>query len=66
MIGFGETDGDANLSRKGDLIEAAARLFDLLHEAETSIAPKIAIAPIPNEGIGIAINDRLKRAAAPR
>lgn len=64
LIGFGPLMGDANLSTSGDLIEAAARLFDLLHEADASPKQAIAVAPIPNEGLGVAINDRLRRAAA--
>jgi L-threonylcarbamoyladenylate synthase len=58
--------GDENLSAAGDLAEAAARLFDALHRADAAPAPRIAVAPIPDEGIGAAINDRLRRAAAPR
>ena len=65
-IGFGPVAGRVSLSADGDLTEAAARLFDLLHDADASDATAIAIAPIPEEGLGIAINDRLKRAAAPR
>ena len=65
LIGFGTVEGDASLSRSGDLVEAAARLFDLLHVADTMPQARIAVAPIPNEGIGAAINDRLRRAAAP-
>lgn len=65
-IGFGSVAGDASLSELGDLNQAAARLFDLLHVADASGAAAIAVAPIPNEGLGIAINDRLLRAAAPR
>ena len=64
LIGFGEVAGDANLSPSGDLLEAAARLFDLLHEADTAKEPKIAVAAVPETGLGVAINDRLKRAAA--
>lgn len=64
-IGFGEIAGDANLSPSSDLIEAAARLFELLHQADAAPHPRIAIAPVPATGIGAAINDRLKRAAAP-
>ena len=64
LIGFGDVAGDANLSASGDLIEAAARLFDLLHRADASPRPRIAVAPIPDEGLGAAINDRLRRAAA--
>lgn len=66
MIGFGQVGGDDTLSASGDLAEAAARLFHALHRAESSRKPAIAVAPVPAAGIGIAINDRLKRAAAPR
>jgi L-threonylcarbamoyladenylate synthase len=66
LIGFGEIVGDANLSATGNLVEAAARLFDLLHVADASEKPRIAVAPVPGEGLGAAINDRLRRAAAPR
>ena len=66
LIGFGSIEGDANLSSSADLVEAAAHLFDLLHLAEASHKPRIAVAPIPNEGLGAAINDRLRRAATPR
>ncbi len=65
-IGFGGIDGDANLSPAGDVTEAARRLFALLHNAEASGRPAIAVAPIPDHGLGSAINDRLRRAAAPR
>jgi L-threonylcarbamoyladenylate synthase len=64
IIGFGSVAGNASLSSSGDLVEAAARLFDLLHEADASSKAGIAVAPIPDEGIGTAINDRLRRAAA--
>jgi len=64
LIGFGEIDGNANLSASGNVVEAAARLFDLLHQADTSPFARIAVAPMPEEGLGIAINDRLRRAAA--
>lgn len=63
-IGFGKVEGDVTLSASGDIAEAAARLYALLHEAAAATRPKIAIAPIPDEGIGAAINDRLRRAAA--
>jgi L-threonylcarbamoyladenylate synthase len=66
MIGFGGIDGDANLSPSADLVEAAARLFDLLHQADASQKPRVAIAPVPERGLGIAINDRIRRAAQPR
>jgi L-threonylcarbamoyladenylate synthase len=64
LIGFGDVEGDASLSASGDLIEAASRLFDLLHEADASPKPRIAVAPVPDEGLGAAINDRLRRAAS--
>lgn len=66
LIGFGAVEGDDNLSPSGDLEQAAARLFDALHRADAQPCPGIAVAPIPNRGIGLAINDRLRRAAAPR
>ena len=52
-----------NLSETGDLTEAAANLFSLLHELDKQNPAGIAIAPIPETGLGIAINDRLRRAA---
>jgi L-threonylcarbamoyladenylate synthase len=66
MIGFDGVGGDTNLSADGDPVEAASRLFELLHIADASAKPRIAVAPIPDEGLGAAINDRLRRAAAPR
>lgn len=63
-IGFGAVAGQFNLSPSGDLAEAAARLYAGLHEADLSSQPRIAVAPIPHEHIGAAINDRLRRAAA--
>ena len=66
LIGYGEIDGDANLSPSGDLVEAAAKVFDLLHLADAAPQPRIAVARVPNQGLGAAINDRLGRAAAPR
>jgi L-threonylcarbamoyladenylate synthase len=66
LIGFGPVEGDDSLSPSGDLTEAAARLFDSLHRADSQPRPRIAVAPVPGEGIGLAINDRLRRAAAPR
>jgi L-threonylcarbamoyladenylate synthase len=66
LIGFGAVGGHASLSSSGDLREAAARLFDLLHQADRASLPRIAVAPVPAEGLGFAINDRLARAAAPR
>ncbi|MES2326335.1 MAG: L-threonylcarbamoyladenylate synthase [Pseudomonadota bacterium] len=64
LIGFGPAAGDSSLSPSGDLVEAAARLFDLLHRADASDRPRIAVAPVPDNGLGMAINDRLRRAAA--
>lgn len=55
-----------DLSEAGDLAEAASNLFDMLHAADAVSAGRIAIAPIPEHGLGEAINDRLARAAAPR
>lgn len=66
MIGFGAVAGDDTLSATGDPVEAAARLFDALHRADASGAHAIAVAPVPDAGIGAAINDRLRRAAHPR
>jgi L-threonylcarbamoyladenylate synthase len=63
LIGFGAIAGDDTLSLTGDLTEAAAKLFETLHRADASDSARIAVAPIPNHGIGAAINDRLKRAA---
>jgi L-threonylcarbamoyladenylate synthase len=66
LIGFGVIAGDDNLSARGDLVEAASHLFHALHRAEASSKRRIAVAPIPATGIGAAINDRLRRGAAPR
>lgn len=63
LIGFGAVSGDDTLSATGDLTEAAASLFDTLHGADASGKPRIAVAPVPDEGLGAAINDRLARAA---
>lgn len=62
-IGFDDVAGDYSLSETGDLTEAAARLFDALHAGAASAKAMIAVAAIPNEGLGVAINDRLARAA---
>ncbi|MGB3754010.1 MAG: L-threonylcarbamoyladenylate synthase [Parerythrobacter sp.] len=64
LIGFAAVAGDVSLSRTGDLAEAAQRLFACLHLASASPQPRIAVAPVPHEGVGRAINDRLGRAAA--
>ncbi|MEM9552606.1 MAG: Sua5 family C-terminal domain-containing protein, partial [Pseudomonadota bacterium] len=65
LLGFGPIDGDATLSAAGDMTEAAANLFDMLHRLDRTGRP-IAVASIPDHGLGRAINDRLRRAAAPR
>jgi L-threonylcarbamoyladenylate synthase len=66
LLGFGAVDAALNLSPSGDLTEAAAHLFDYLHQLDAMGAERIAVSPIPDQGLGRAINDRLKRAAAPR
>ena len=64
FIGFGKLDGDLNLSPQGNLNEAAANLFAYLRLAdEKAEFGKIAVAPIPQNGLGLAINDRIKRAS---
>ncbi len=55
-----------NLSARGDLIEAAANLFSHLRALDTAGARAIAVMPVPHEGLGEAINDRVRRAATPR
>ncbi|WP_111734751.1 L-threonylcarbamoyladenylate synthase [Roseovarius amoyensis] len=65
MLGFGRVDCDLNLSPSGDLTEAAANLFSHLHSLDAT-GRQIAVSPIPETGLGRAINDRLRRAAAPR
>ena len=65
-VGFGDSPkGQINLSPSGDLVEAAANLFAALRDIDLYNKP-IAVAPIPETGLGAAINDRLRRAAAPR
>jgi L-threonylcarbamoyladenylate synthase len=64
MIGFGAVPGDVTLSAEGDLAEAAARLYACLHAVAAASQPRAAVAPVPEVGIGEAINDRLRRAAA--
>ena len=72
LFGRGARSGHAqacavrNLSPAADLAEAAARLFGALRDLDASGAATIAVAPIPSEGLGEAIRDRLARAAAPR
>ncbi|MBB3695395.1 L-threonylcarbamoyladenylate synthase [Sphingomonas sp. BK580] len=63
LIGYGAVAGDDTLSSTGDAVEAAARLFDSLHRADASPRARIAVAPVPERGVGVAINDRLRRAA---
>lgn len=64
LIGFGAVEGDCTLSAGGNLEEAAAQLYACLHEAARAPHSRIAVAPVPEEGVGRAINDRLRRAAA--
>jgi len=66
LLGFGPVHADLNLSPTGDLAEAAANLFRHLRRLDDLGAPHIAVSPIPDTGLGAAINDRLRRAAAPR
>ncbi|MDP2148485.1 MAG: L-threonylcarbamoyladenylate synthase [Parvibaculum sp.] len=68
LLGFGpKAKSSMNLSASGDLTEAAANLFAMLRALDATAGGKrIAVSPIPMEGLGEAINDRLKRAAAPR
>ncbi len=63
-IGFDTVGGDDTLSATGNLAEAAARLYAAMHRADASDRARIAVAPVPFDGIGAAINDRLRRAAA--
>lgn len=64
VIGFGNQPCGYQLSLSASLNEAAARLFDALHAGAASEKPLIAVSPIPRNGLGLAINDRLRRAAA--
>lgn len=68
-LGFGDVHAAFNLSPRGDVHEAAANLFQMLHAAEQDALAQnraqITVSPIPMEGLGAAINDRLKRAASP-
>jgi L-threonylcarbamoyladenylate synthase len=63
-IGFGPWAGDVTLSSRGDVAEAASRLYACLHQAACAPQPRIAVAPVPAQGLGRAVNDRLRRAAA--
>lgn len=65
LLGFGPVECALNLSPAGDLTEAAANLFSALHQLDETGRP-IAVSPIPEHGLGAAINDRLRRASAPR
>ena len=64
--GAGHAEATVNLSEAGDLREAAANLFSAMRELDRAQATAIAVEPIPHDGLGEAINDRLRRAAAPR
>jgi L-threonylcarbamoyladenylate synthase len=70
LLAFGHAgnvpDDMLNLSPRGDLVEAAANLFSHLRALDRSGAKMIAVMPVPDDGLGEAINDRLRRAAAPR
>ncbi len=71
LLAFGEKSPQGaativNLSPTGDLEEAAAKLFAALRELDACGASAIAVMPIPNRGLGEAINDRLRRAAKAR
>ena len=66
FLGFGPMACTLNLSEQGDLAEAAANLFAFLRRLDDPAFTAIAVAPIPDHGLGAAINDRLRRAAAPR
>lgn len=67
LLGFGPDAPDGpNLSATGDLTEAAANLFRMLHDLDGQDGGGIAVMPIPQSGLGLAINDRLRRAAADR
>ena len=66
LLAFGQAKGALNLSPRGDVSEAAANLFAMLRALDAQGVKTIAVSPIVEEGLGVAINDRLKRAAAPR
>ena len=67
LLGFGPVTGaELSLSPTGDLAEAAANLFAMLRALDRAPFTGIAVSPIPAHGLGLAINDRLRRAAAPR
>ena len=64
LIGFGPVAGNISLSPAGDLAEAASRLYACLHLGAAASETRLAVAPVPHQGMGAAINDRLRRAAA--
>ncbi|TAN64966.1 MAG: L-threonylcarbamoyladenylate synthase, partial [Magnetospirillum sp.] len=66
LLGFGPAAAALNLSPSGDLAEAAANLFAMLRALDRPDLVGIAVMAIPEHGLGLAINDRLRRAAAPR
>ncbi|WP_343069884.1 L-threonylcarbamoyladenylate synthase [Jannaschia sp. Os4] len=70
FVGYGTAQADVLLSEAGDPVEAAARLFAALRAADDIATARglsrIDVAPVPEEGLGRAVNDRLRRAAAPR
>ena len=67
LLGFGQApDATLNLSPTGDLKQAAANLFSMMHQLDCDKYTGIAVMPIPMQGLGYAINDRLKRASFPR
>jgi L-threonylcarbamoyladenylate synthase len=67
LLAFGpDARGATNLSETGNLKEAASNLFAMLRRLDASGAGRIAVMPVPESGLGEAINDRLRRAAAPR
>lgn len=67
LLGFGyASNAVLNLSESEDLTEAAANLFSMMHQLDNSKYSGIAVMPVPMQGLGLAINDRLKRASYPR
>ncbi|MEO1749369.1 MAG: Sua5 family C-terminal domain-containing protein, partial [Pseudomonadota bacterium] len=66
IAGANTAIAEINLSARGDLVEAAQNLFSAMRKLNNSGAAGLAVAPIPETGLGLAINDRLRRAAAPK
>jgi L-threonylcarbamoyladenylate synthase len=64
LIGYGPVRGTLYLGATA--VEAAANLFDLMHRADDASEQRLAVAPVPGDGLAAAIRDRLRRAAAPR